>query len=132
MSAKDLILQFKDIDKSMTSQVGGKGANLGEMTQAKFPVPNGFAITVASYDLFLEKNNLKQKIDDIVRTTKAYKKLSGFLGKAQVAVRSSATAEDLPGMSFAGQQATFLNIKGEANLLNSVRECWASLFTPRA
>ncbi len=165
MSAKDLILQFKNIDKGMTAQVGGKGANLGEMTQAGFPVPNGFAVTVASYNLFLEENNLKQKIDDIVRaidannanelektareiqkmvlhgnipqevgiqTTKAYKKLSGFLKNAQVAVRSSATAEDLPGMSFAGQQATFLNIKGEANLLNSVRECWASLFTPRA
>src|SRR6185369_979316 len=63
---------------------------------------------------------------------KSYKKLSGTFKKTEVAVRSSATAEDLPGMSFAGQQATFLNISGEANLLNAVRECWASLFTPRA
>ncbi len=63
---------------------------------------------------------------------KAYKKLSKFLKLARVAARSSATAEDLPTASFAGQQASFLNIKGEANLLNSVRNCWASLFTPRA
>jgi pyruvate,water dikinase len=63
---------------------------------------------------------------------KSYKKLSGKFKQALVAVRSSATAEDLPGMSFAGQQATFLNIKGESNLQVAVRECWASLFTPRA
>jgi len=63
---------------------------------------------------------------------KAYKKLSGRFSNALVAARSSATAEDLPTASFAGQQITFLNIKGEANLLNKVRECWASLFTPRA
>ncbi|HWA51886.1 MAG TPA: phosphoenolpyruvate synthase [Patescibacteria group bacterium] len=166
MAANDkLILQFKDIDKTMTSQVGGKGANLGEMTQAKFPVPNGFAVTVASYNLFLDENNLRPEINGIIKTLdvnnadqlekaasaiqnkllkakvpdavgketiKSYRKLSGIFKKAQVAVRSSATAEDLPGMSFAGQQATFLNIKGESNLLNSIRECWASLFTARA
>ncbi len=165
MSAKDLTLFFNKIDKGDVALVGGKGANLGEMTQAGFPVPGGFAVTVASYNLFLEENKLKDIIDSLIKTidvnnpnelekvaaqiqkivmkgkipaevgretTKAYKKLSGFLNKAQVAVRSSATAEDLPGMSFAGQQATFLNIAGENNLLNSVRECWASLFTPRA
>ncbi len=166
MAARDeLVLFFKDIDKGDVSMVGGKGANLGEMTQAKFPVPNGFAVTVASYNIFLEENKLRDEINGIVKiidvnnpdklekaakaiqrkvldskipdnvgreTIKAYKKLSGFLNHAEVAVRSSATAEDLPGMSFAGQQATFLNIRGEANLLNSVRECWASLFTPRA
>ncbi len=65
---------------------------------------------------------------------KAYKKLSGFLGLANipVAVRSSATAEDLPSASFAGQQETFLNVIGESNVVNRVRDCWASLFTPRA
>jgi pyruvate,water dikinase len=62
----------------------------------------------------------------------AYKRLSGLLKKSLVAVRSSATAEDLPGMSFAGQQATYLNIKGDSNLLLAIRECWASLFTARA
>lgn len=160
-----LVVDFKDIDKDDLSLVGGKGANLGEMTKAGFPVPNGFAVTVPSYELFLKENEISGKIYDILAVTnvedpaqlenaskrlqklvsnsrfpesvfkevnKAYKKLSGRFKKAEVAVRSSATAEDLPGMSFAGQQATFLNIKGEANLQVAIRECWASLFTPRA
>ncbi len=160
-----LILFFKDISKGDVGSVGGKGANLGEMTQAKFPVPPGFAITVSAYDLFLEENDLKQGIDAILRETdvndtenlrkatrliqqrivkapipkevileveKAYRKISGILSTINVAVRSSATAEDLPGMSFAGQQATYLNVKGATTLLMKVRECWASLFTERA
>lgn len=165
-TAKPLVAFFKDIDKNDLPLVGGKGANLGEMTQAGFPVPNGFAVTVPSYDLFLEENQISEKISEILKATdvndsqqldsaakkvqkiinnsripkdvsqeviKAYKKLSGgVFKKALVAVRSSATAEDLPGASFAGQQATFLNIKGEASVLNAVRECWASLFTARA
>lgn len=87
--------------------------------------------------------NASKKIQKLINTStfptevfkdliKSYKKLSGRFKHALVAVRSSATAEDLPGMSFAGQQATFLNIKGESNLQVAVRECWASLFTPRA
>ena len=165
MTAQPLTLFFKDIDKDDIPIVGGKGANLGEMTKAGFPVPPGFAITVASYELFLNENNLNKKISDIqkvtdtsqpdqledasrkirklilfakipeeisIQTIKAYKKLSGRFKSALVAVRSSATAEDLPTASFAGQQATFLNIKGEANLMENVRKCWASLFTPRA
>ncbi len=59
-------------------------------------------------------------------------KLSSILSEPFVAVRSSATAEDLPTASFAGQQDTYLNIKGEANVVQKVREAWASLFTPRA
>ncbi len=66
------------------------------------------------------------------KTIAAYKKLSGFMKNVLVAVRSSATAEDMPGTSFAGQQITFLDIKGEANLINAVRQCWASLFTARS
>lgn len=166
MSAqKPLTLFFKDIDKDSLAEAGGKGANLGEMTQAKFPVPNGFAVTVASYELFLEHNNISQKINDILKNVnannsdelqnasekiqkivsgsevpetvkkdvlKAYWKLSGPFKKSLVAVRSSATAEDLPGMSFAGQQATYLNVKGDNSLLVAVRDCWASLFTARA
>ena len=162
---KPLNVSFKQINKDSIPLVGGKGANLGEIVSAGFPVPDGFAITVHSYDKFLEENNLKAEInailkeinvnnseelektskivskkivkseipkdisDDIIRF---YKNLSGRLTPALVAVRSSATAEDLPGASFAGQQATYLNIKGEANLLIAVRECWASLFTARA
>ena len=160
-----LVADFKDIDKDDLSLVGGKGANLGEMTKAGFPVPPGFAVTVPSYELFLSENDISTKIYDILAITdvndpaqlesaskrlqklvsssrfpesvfkevnKSYKKLSGRFSSALVAVRSSATAEDLPGMSFAGQQATFLNVKGETNLQIAIRECWASLFTPRA
>jgi pyruvate,water dikinase len=63
---------------------------------------------------------------------KSYSKLGSLLKPALVAVRSSATAEDLPTASFAGQQETFLNVKGEAAVVDKVRQCWASLFTPRA
>lgn len=162
---KPLVAFFKDIDKHDIPLVGGKGANLGEMTQARFPVPNGFAVTVAAYDLFLERNDISKKISEILAPVdvnqpdqlqsasekverlisrsliprevadeiiKSYKKLSGVFKNALVAVRSSATAEDLPGASFAGQQATYLNIKGVNSLLVSVRDCWASLFTARA
>jgi pyruvate,water dikinase len=165
MPAKPNVTFFKDLDKGDGELVGGKGANLGEMTRAGFPVPNGFAVTVQVYDDFLAENNLAKRIYEILASTdvndpaqlagaartiqkmviegkfpetaakeitKAYRKLSGILSKALVAVRSSATAEDLAGASFAGQQATFLNIKGDANLLVSIRECWASLFTPRS
>lgn len=165
MPASKNILFFKEIDKNDLPKVGGKGANLGEMTQAGFPVPNGFAVTVAGYDIFLEENELSREINNLQKTVdvddprqlnntsrkiqrlvnsskipktvsddviKAYKKLFPSYKKGLVAVRSSATAEDLPTASFAGQQATFLNIKGEANLLESVRKCWASLFTARA
>lgn len=166
MAVQPHIVFFNQIDKDDLPLVGGKGANLGEMTKAGFPVPKGFAITVVAYDLFLEENNLRKEIQDILKTTDrndpnqlnnasksierkilrgkipnevsrqtvvAYKKLSGrFSKKLLVAVRSSATAEDLPTASFAGQQATFLNVKGENNLLESVKKCWASLFTARA
>jgi len=164
-SAKPLVIFFKNIDKHDLPIVGGKGANLGEMTQAGFPVPDGFAVTVESYDKFLELNHLKDEVNDMLKALdrndpvqlqkvaekiqrkiergqipedvkkdviKAYKKLSGRFNKALVAARSSATAEDLPGASFAGQQATYLNIKGENNLLDNIRLCWASLFTARA
>ncbi|KKQ95114.1 MAG: Phosphoenolpyruvate synthase [Candidatus Woesebacteria bacterium GW2011_GWB1_43_14] len=162
---KPLILFYNEIDKSDIPSVGGKGANLGEMTKAGFPVPNGFAVTVQSYEIFLTENDLHEKIKELLgktdrndseklaktakliqklilrskipsdvawETINAYKKLSGKFSKALVAVRSSATAEDLPTASFAGQQASFLNVKGDASLLESVKMCWASLFTARA
>lgn len=165
MSALPLVAFFKDISKHDVALVGGKGANLGEMVRAGFPVPNGFAVTVAAYDLFLAKNELKPKINDIlsklntsnpdeleeasekiqrliikseipkeilIEVLRAYKKISKLFRPALVAVRSSATAEDLPDASFAGQQATFLNVKGDTNLFIRIRDCWASLFTARA
>lgn len=165
MSALKYTLFFKDIDKEDTAKVGGKGANLGEMTKLGIPVPPGFAITVAGYELFLKDNQLVKQINDLLKVVdvndpaqldsvsksikriilsasvpeelsgeviQSYKKLSGLFRNALVAVRSSATAEDTGDTSFAGQQATLLNVTGEANLINAVRECWASLFTPRS
>lgn len=165
MSKLPITTFFKDIDKHDTPLVGGKGANLGEMTKAGFPVPNGFAITINAYDSFLTENDIAKKIYDILAVTdvsdphqlneaskriqrmiiagnlpedvsdaiiSSYKKLSGVFKKALVAVRSSATAEDIGTTSFAGQQASFLNVRGEANLLMKVKECWASLFTARS
>ncbi len=156
---------FKDVDKGDIPLVGGKAANLGEMIQAGFPVPDGFCVSAAAYFNFLEENQLKSKIDrelrlvdendprsfsqvsakiqEIIKNGKmdralakeimlAYLKLGSHFRKALVAVRSSATAEDLPDASFAGQQATFLNVSGEANLLKRVQDCWASLFEARA
>lgn len=162
---KELTVFFKDIDKRDLPLVGGKGANLGEMTKAGFPVPDGFAVTVHAYDMFLDENKIRSEIDNILKdidvnnpdelesasrriaqriqknrmpdevaeaSIKAYRKISSRFKKALVAVRSSATAEDLPGASFAGQQATYLNIKGNSNLLEAIKDCWASLFTARA
>ncbi len=161
------VVWFKEVDKEDIDTVGGKGANLGEMTKAGFPVPPGFIVTVSAYHDFLEQNRLQEKIrkelegldvsnsvgleraataiqklitrsefpknsaQEIIR---AYFKLGGddVLKHPLVAVRSSATAEDLPGASFAGQQSTFLNVEGEANLIEKVKEAWASLFTARA
>jgi pyruvate, water dikinase len=166
MTKQPYIAWFKDIDKDDIHAVGGKGANLGEMTRAGFPVPNGFVVTVAAYRAFLQEAKIKddiaqalhgldvsdskkldiaaEKVQHIITRShfpkdiaqqiiKAYFELSGSsLRGARVAVRSSATAEDLPGASFAGQQATFLNVHGEANVIEKVKEAWASLFTARA
>jgi len=158
------VVNFSQVDKTDIPLVGGKGANLGEMTKAGLPIPPGFIVTAAAYWRVIEANNLLQPIKSILskldvhhtqslnsaskkikhlithaevpddlalKIIKAYLKLSK--GKhSLVAVRSSATAEDLPDASFAGQQETFLNVQGEANLVQNVRACWASLFEPRA
>ena len=165
MGKSDFVVWFKDVDKDDIKLVGGKGANLGEMTRAGFPVPNGFSVTSLAYYNFIKQNDLTTKINHLLKTTnydkqeslnqvskhikkfimdgkmdntlihdiyKAYETLSGPLKHALVAVRSSATAEDLPGASFAGQQETFLNVQGDANVLLKVKEAWASLFNARA
>ena len=153
---------FRDIGKNDIAKVGGKGANLGEMTKMRLPVPPGFVITSAAYDHFLKFNNLTPKIkeallglsaDDTAKITIASKKIKEAIlfskipddlkkeieaaykklgSDTYVAVRSSATAEDLPTASFAGQQATFLNIKGEKQVVRAVLKCFASLFESRA
>ncbi|RMF90657.1 MAG: phosphoenolpyruvate synthase [Methanobacteriota archaeon] len=157
------IAWFSELTKDDIPLVGGKGANLGEMTKAGLPVPEGFVVTAKAYESFIKASNLSKKLEEMLRVdvddsaklqaaskkirklieatpvpekikkdvTRAYKKLGN--GKdVYVAVRSSATAEDLPDASFAGQQETFLNTRGEEELLKNMRKCWSSLFTPRA
>ncbi len=159
------VMDFKDISREDVALVGGKGANLGEMTRAGFPVPSGFCITAESYRQMVEYNkfddDLRKQLDgldvhDSDELTRRADKIKKIISRAEVpeemaraiieayrklkkgernplvAVRSSATAEDLPEASFAGQQATFLNIQGEAGVLQAVRNAWASLFEPRA
>lgn len=154
------IIWFKDIGKKDIGLVGGKGMGLGAMFNSKLNVPPGFCISAQAYETFLVENSLQpkikailsklncedtkklddasKKIKDLIMKAKiaaelqkkileAYKQLGGF-----VAVRSSATAEDLPTASFAGQQSTYLNVNGDKELLKSVQMCWASLFEPRA
>lgn len=157
-----VVLWFSQIDKSRGAQVGGKGANLGEMVQAGFPVPNGFVVTAQAYFAFLDANNLREPIKATLRNldvndSRALQQASKDVQKiiksvpmtpeiaekildayrdlgqnVEVAIRSSATAEDLPEASFAGQQATFLNIAGEEEVLKYVQAAWASLFEARA
>jgi pyruvate, water dikinase len=153
------ILWFKEIRKNDISKVGGKGANLGEMFNNKIPIPDGFCVTAQAYEKFIEFNGIKDEIKqlldiDIENTNQlqnASEKINELILKSQipidikndiikaysnlncfVAVRSSATAEDLPTASFAGQQATYLNVKGKENIVKYVQNCWASLFTARA
>lgn len=159
---KKFVVWFKDVDREDVGTVGGKGANLGEMTKAGFPVPPGFIVTAQAYFQFLSENKLQEKMKDILENLdvsdsgaleKAAKEIQHFITRSHfpkeiahdiinayfklgknllVAVRSSATAEDLPTASFAGQQATFLNVRGEAELIEKVKQSWASLFTARA
>ena len=158
---------FEDLKKEDVDIAGGKGANLGELTQSGIPVPPGFVITSATYQKFLDETGITQEIMDILDALdvnnnkelqesarkikkiindteipdeissliiEAYNALCHRIGKENtfVAVRSSATAEDLPEASFAGQQDTYLNVKGPEDLIKYVRKCWASLFGARA
>jgi len=160
------IMWFSELSRKSLAEAGGKGANLGEMYQNEFPIPNGFVVTSGAYYKHLEANNLKGQIgsilgaldvndhdklmaaserikkmitdapipkdihDDIVAS---YKKLTEIANRpVYVAVRSSATAEDLPTASFAGQQSTYLNVFGTEEVVSAVKDCWASLFEPRA
>ncbi|HEV7534070.1 MAG TPA: PEP/pyruvate-binding domain-containing protein, partial [Acidimicrobiia bacterium] len=155
------ILRFDDQDSGTHSLVGGKGANLGLLTRAGFPVPPGFSVTTAAYSAFIASSGLGDKIAAIVAELKyddpdQLEALTGeirelivgaalpdglateitaaytALGESYVAVRSSGTAEDLAEASFAGMHDTYLDIKGAANLLDAVKRCWASMYTARA
>ena len=157
----EAIVWFDQVSKQDIPLVGGKGANLGEMTNAKIPVPPGFIITSAAYYDFVESSGVQVKIREIlegldIENSKALsaasvkvkglimgtrlpeglanqiKKAYAKLGSGLVAVRSSATAEDLPEASFAGQQSTYLNQEGPDQVVHAVQMCWASLFEARA
>ncbi|MDT7634030.1 MAG: rifampicin phosphotransferase [Pseudonocardiales bacterium] len=158
-----LVLDFGAIDASMVPVVGGKAANLGELTRAGLPVPGGFCLTVGAYRRIAAGAALDAVLDQLERPgsrTADTGELATLAGKARsavagapvppdieaevlsayralgddvpVAVRSSATAEDLPFASFAGQQDTYLNVVGVDAVLDAVRRCWASLWTDRA
>lgn len=157
-----IILSFENIRASDLPLVGGKGANLGEMTHAGFPIPNGFCVTTLAFQQFMDAcpsaDELYRLLDsinshDIEKTREVGRKVRETLLEIPIpqvvadtvvqcwndlgndkayAVRSSATAEDLPDASFAGQQDTYLNIIGESALLDAIRRCWVSFFTDRA
>ena len=122
---------------------GGKGANLGELIAAGFPVPDGFVLTTEAYVLAAREAAVDPSdpaaAAERLRTSEMPAPIAAValeayraLGGGPVAVRSSATAEDLPGASFAGQQDTYLNIAGEDALIDAIRRCWASLWNERA
>ncbi|MEK6887489.1 MAG: phosphoenolpyruvate synthase [Candidatus Aenigmatarchaeota archaeon] len=154
------VIPFSNIRRKDVALVGGKTSSLGELFSMKLPVPNGFAITADAYRYFISYNKLDSEIKRIIKDTdikkikqlkKAGREIRGLiktasfpadlekqilssyhtLGSRFVAVRSSATAEDLPSDSFAGEQESYLNID-EKNLLKRIRDCFASLFTDRA
>ncbi|HDR4880954.1 TPA: phosphoenolpyruvate synthase [Bacillus cereus] len=157
------VLDFQEIEKTQLFLVGGKGLNLGELSNIQgIQVPEGFCVTTVGYEQAIGKNGAFQtllnqltmlKIEerdrigeiskqirevimaveipvDVVESVAHY--LSHFGDEHAYAVRSSATAEDLPYASFAGQQDTYLNIIGKENILQHIKKCWASLYTDRA
>src|SRR4051794_32955441 len=158
--ARAVVVPLGDLDAGSVPVAGGKAANLGELIRAGFPVPDGFCLTTAAYRELAVAAGLTDVLDrlaalapeDVDRSaelarqarervlstpmprgiaeevTAAYR----ALGEPSVAVRSSATAEDLPSASFAGQQDTYLEIAGVDAVLDAVHRCWASLWTERA
>ena len=161
VSGPVFIRDIADIRADMLPEVGGKAANLGELNAARLPVPPGFCLTTSAYRYALSATGMEEifallqeagasDLDELNRLAArarslvldagvptdvaewvqaAYRKMGDA---APVAVRSSATAEDLPFASFAGQQDTFLNIVGAEAVLDAVSRCWASLWTDRA
>jgi pyruvate,water dikinase len=155
-------LGFREIDKTALSLVGGKGANLGELSRINgILVPDGFCVTTKAWQEIIGNNEeLNSLLDQLSRLSEARKDIGETSSKIRktienisipedlkheitrrvehlgernaYAVRSSATAEDLPTASFAGQQDTYLNITGSNSILKHISKCWASLFTDRA
>ncbi|WP_371069492.1 phosphoenolpyruvate synthase [Sediminibacillus sp. JSM 1682029] len=167
MAEKRYIRWFNEIRKGDIPLVGGKGANLGELTNGGIRVPPGFCVTAEAYSDFVKERNLDKQIleeikqldmennaqlqsasaliRELILQTDILKAIEEEIREAYatfqsslqvddlfVAVRSSATAEDLPEASFAGQQDTYLEIKGISEVIRHVKKCWASLWTARA
>ena len=154
------VSDLADLRRGDLPLAGGKAANLGELIAAGVPVPPGFVVTTDAYRAYVETHDLQQRIVALVPAaggdTEAYESAAariaelftagavpdqlraaitaayGGLGEPAVAVRSSATAEDLEGASFAGQQDTYLNVRGVDAVLDAIRRCWGSLWTARA
>lgn len=153
-------LNFNELSSKNVDVAGGKGASLGEMTQAGIPVPPGFVILSSAFEKFLEETHLSVEIEAVLDTVNhkethtvenASEKIQALILEAEmpkyisneiqsffkkldtryVAVRSSATAEDSANAAWAGQLESYLNTT-EETLLENVKKCWASLFTPRA
>jgi pyruvate,water dikinase len=157
----NVIAQLTELGKDDVGVAGGKGANLGELTRAGVRVPPGFVVTADVYFGFLNSSGIGGQIERLLTgldindgvalegaaaeikalitaantppelasgIAEAYREM----GSGPVAVRSSATAEDLAEASFAGQQDTYLNIKGDAAVIAAMQKCWASLFGARA
>lgn len=132
-----LCVPLEGLSRADLALAGGKGANLGELTRAGFAVPRGFVVTTEAYrraTARLAAPTSAQVATLPVPEDVADAVLAGYerLGTGPVAVRSSATAEDLPGAAFAGQQDTYLNVVGTRSVVEAVRDCWASLWTDRA
>ena len=147
-----LVTRIHAVGRDDLELAGGKGANLGELMRAGFPVPDGFIVSTEAYATVVEDAGLAEVItagfaarDDGATIRAAFENVTipdglaaaiiaayADLGRGPVAVRSSATAEDLAGAAFAGQQDTYLNVIGDAAVLDAVRRCWGSLWTERA
>ncbi len=141
-----VVLDLSTLSADRLAEVGGKAANLGELIAAGFDVPAGFCVATSAYRAatagrlpagpVVDAGAVRAAVlaapmpDDVAAAVRAaYLSLGSDV---PVAVRSSATAEDLPGASFAGQQDTYLNVVGVENVLDAVRRCWSSLWTDRA
>ncbi len=154
------VVWFADVGKADVDLAGGKGANLGELTRAGLPVPPGFIVTSTAYFRFLDEADLRPAVANHLAAldptnpqqlnvasvevkqlitgapvpadiATAVRSAHAGMGRVPVAVRSSATAEDLAEASFAGQQSTYLNVTAGL-LVDALRDCWASLFEPQA
>ncbi|MFT4585492.1 MAG: phosphohistidine swiveling domain-containing protein [Gammaproteobacteria bacterium] len=157
-----MIIQFGAVQATDSAIVGGKAASLGRMTQAGFPVPPGFTIATSAQAAFFAAHDLDKQVqqhlasanyDDAVALEQTTAKIRSLIEshalpqeladlikkhyaelgpETYVAVRSSGTAEDLAGASFAGLHDTYLDVRGIDALIDAIRRCWASMWTARA